>query len=264
MRVSSTFLSRLLVPALALSFAAGACSEDKKDAKTGSGGSDGGSAAGGSGGGSATGGSGGGTSAGTDAAASRDSATTGTSDAATVRTDMASTGGTDTAAPRTDGSTSGGGDGGAKSVGKSMGAWVVYDLGMGMANPAMGIGGNVTVTEPAAGKTEFKLEVSGVTASREFGAHLHVAACDPPGQGGGHYQHMARPADAGASDPAWANATNEVWMDFTTDAMGKASKTVTANWMLDTTRAKSVVVHTMATGAGGVAGTKLACVNLAW
>jgi Cu-Zn family superoxide dismutase len=213
MRVTSrSLLSRLLVPALALSFTAAACSDDDKDASKPGGG---GTSAGGS--------------------------------------DAGATGG---------GADSGGGSS-AKSVGKSMGAWAVYDL-MGMPNPAMGITGSVTVSEPAAGKTEFKLEVMGAMASREFGAHLHVAVCDPPGQGGGHHQHVARPADAGATDPMWANMENEVWMDFTTDAMGKASKTVTASWKLDTARAKSVVVHAMKTGAGGAAGTKLACVNLKW
>jgi hypothetical protein len=150
---------------------------------------------------------------------------------------------------------------GASTVGTSTGSWSVYDLGAGMENPATGIGGTVEIRNSGEG-SNVKLSVTGVKASREFGAHVHVGACADANMAAGHYQHNMRPADAGATDPAFANNDNEVWLDFTSDASGKASSEKTTTFRLDNTRAKAVIIHTNKTGAGGVAGAKLACIGL--
>jgi superoxide dismutase, Cu-Zn family len=148
------------------------------------------------------------------------------------------------------------------NIAMSSGTWTVYDLGDAGMNPAMGITGTVEVKDTGTG-TDFKLTVSGLSGKdRDFGAHLHAGDCAPPTSGAGHYQHEARPADAGATDPMWANDVNEVWLDFKTDAMGAATSQKTSAFKVDLTRAKAVVVHLNKTGAGGVAGTKLACIGL--
>ncbi len=153
---------------------------------------------------------------------------------------------------------------GKAPIGTSTGTWTVYELAAGMENPATGIAGTVEVSEAGTG-TLFKLAVTGLKGvSREFGAHVHAGPCEVPTQGAGHYQHSARPPDAGATDPTWANNDNEVWLDFTTDAKGAAAAERTSTFKVDATRAKAVVIHTMKTGAGGAAGTKLACIGLAF
>jgi hypothetical protein len=150
---------------------------------------------------------------------------------------------------------------GAPNIAMSSGAWTVYMLAPDAGdNPATGIAGTVEVRDTGSG-TNFKLQVSGLAGKdRDFGAHLHSGECAPPTLGAGHYQHEQRPADAGATDPMWANDVNEVWLDFKTDSAGKATAERTTNFKVDLARAKSVVVHAMKTGAGGAAGTKLACV----
>ncbi len=150
---------------------------------------------------------------------------------------------------------------GGGTVGSSTGAWTVYDLGAGTENAATGVTGTVEIRNSGSG-SNFKLSVANVKASREFGVHVHAGACSDANMGGGHYQHNPRPADAGATDPTYANNDNEVWLDFTSDATGKGTAEKTTTFKLDNTRAKAVVIHTMKTGAGGAAGTKLACISL--
>jgi Cu-Zn family superoxide dismutase len=82
---------------------------------------------------------------------------------------------------------------------------------------------------------------------------------------GGHYQDKpAAAADAAATDPMFGNPMNEVWLDFTTDAAGKGMSERTVDFRIRPGEAKAIVVHAMMTGAGGVAGTKLACLPIAF
>jgi Cu-Zn family superoxide dismutase len=82
---------------------------------------------------------------------------------------------------------------------------------------------------------------------------------------GGHYQDKpAAAADAAATDPAFGNPMNEVWLDFTTDAAGKGMAERTVDFRIRPGEAKAIAVHAMMTGAGGVAGAKLACLNIAF
>jgi superoxide dismutase, Cu-Zn family len=112
------------------------------------------------------------------------------------------------------------------------------------------------------GKLRIELTVEGFPAGRAFGSHLHKLPCDDPMKAGGHYQHMPLPAGGTAMDPAYANATNEAWLDFTTDAMGNAESVVTMNWIPRPGEANAIIIHHMLTGTGGGAGAKLACLPM--
>ena len=79
---------------------------------------------------------------------------------------------------------------------------------------------------------------------------------------GGHYQDMPFPADGSATDPMYANKMNEVWLDFATDATGAATSEATVNFIPRAGEAKAVMIHDMMTVTGGVAGAKLACINM--
>jgi Cu-Zn family superoxide dismutase len=155
-------------------------------------------------------------------------------------------------------------EGGGKELGASSGTWMEYpytEMGNPAAvNPAKGIAGSAKALEAGAGKMRLELNVSGLLPMRAYGAHLHKLACDDT-MAGGHYQHNPAPAGM-ANDPAFGNATNEAWLDFTTDAMGKASATAMVDWVPTAAAAKSIVVHFMATGSGGMAGAKLACLPM--
>lgn len=112
------------------------------------------------------------------------------------------------------------------------------------------------------GKLHLMLVASGLPASRRFGAHLHKLPCDDASKAGGHYQHTPAPAGAIPNDPTYANSANEAWLDFTTDATGKGEADVTLPWLPRHGEARAIIIHDMATGSGGVAGPKLACLPL--
>jgi Cu-Zn family superoxide dismutase len=121
----------------------------------------------------------------------------------------------------------------------------------------------VQAVYPASGSSIVTLHVRGFVPNREYGAHAHVAPCGTsPLASGGHFQHV----QGGATDPAYANPRNEIWLDFTTDDEGNASAQTRVPWQFDTSRAKSVVIHIEHTHTGptdsGVAGARLACINV--
>jgi Cu-Zn family superoxide dismutase len=95
------------------------------------------------------------------------------------------------------------------------------------------------------------LAVTGTEPNRMYGAHVHVLACDAGA--GGHYRNDA---DAGAT------ATNEVWLDFMSDAKGAGTALATTSWPIHTGKAHSVVIHDHTTAAGGAAGAKLTCIDV--
>ena len=158
---------------------------------------------------------------------------------------------------------SGGGDSGETKIGTSKGAWNVYPdpYADGGASPIpTTMQGSVEAFSAGLSNMRVKLSVSGLTASRPYGSHLHKLACDD-NKAGAHYQHNAAP-DGGAADPMYANSKNEVWLDFVTDAMGAGSKEATVEWIPRTGEAKSVVIHDQMTKNDGTAGAKLACINM--
>lgn len=133
---------------------------------------------------------------------------------------------------------------------------------------AVPIGSTLTAqVDEADGKTTVDIQVAGLQPDRAYGAHAHTRACGPaPSDSGPHYQDQKDPAatpDTPSSDPAYANAQNEVWLDFTTDAAGNARATTTVDWEFRPGEAKSIVIHdhhtSMEPGKAGTAGDRLAC-----
>ena len=114
------------------------------------------------------------------------------------------------------------------------------------------------------GKTVVTLHVFGLEPNREYGAHAHRNACGAsPLDAGGHFQHEI----GGATDPAYANPQNEIWLDVTTDADGNGASQATVDWTFaPDNRARSVVLHDHHTatepGAAGTAGARLACLTV--
>ena len=157
-------------------------------------------------------------------------------------------------------------DGEAKKIGESQGSWTVYAMPYtadpARANPISGtIAGRAEVFD-VGGKTKVRLDLSGLPTARKFGSHVHRAACDD-NKAGTHYQHTPAPPDGSVTDPSYANVHNEIWLDFSTDAAGKATVERTVDFKIEGARAKAVVIHDMETNPNdGTAGPKLACINL--
>jgi superoxide dismutase, Cu-Zn family len=112
------------------------------------------------------------------------------------------------------------------------------------------------------GQLRIQLAVAGFPADRTFGSHLHRLECLDPSKAGGHYQHMPFPEGGMATDPEYANAMNEAWLDFTTDADGEAVSDLTLDWLPRSGEAKAIIIHDMRSGVGGVSGPKLACLPI--
>ena len=131
-------------------------------------------------------------------------------------------------------------------------------------------GAKAKVTVTVTGKsTEVALRVTGLQAGRVYGAHLHKKSCGAkPADAGSHYQNTSDPEQP-STNPRFANPSNEVWLDFTTDADGVAQSKAVVPFLLraGADGPHSLVIHarhTMtAAGKAGTAGTRLACVNLA-
>ncbi|MFD7664745.1 superoxide dismutase family protein [Streptomyces sp. NPDC059788] len=132
-------------------------------------------------------------------------------------------------------------------------------------------GSRVTVVEkrygPAGtGRTVVALRLAGLVPDRTYGAHVHTKPCGPkPADSGPHYQNVRDPVQP-STDPAYANARNEVWLDLKTDADGDGASVAKVDWHVRYGEARSVVVHEHKThtepGHAGTAGARLACVNV--
>jgi Cu-Zn family superoxide dismutase len=126
-------------------------------------------------------------------------------------------------------------------------------------NPAAGAvaRAHIVVNSGRGGQSITTLHVDGLPANRSFGAHLHRDACDA-GFGGPHYQ-APNPATPVAGN---ADALHEVWLDFTTNAVGNGRTQVDVPFEV-LAGARSVVIHQGAmTLPGGGAGQRLACLDL--
>lgn len=130
------------------------------------------------------------------------------------------------------------------------------------------VGSNITVQVSAeGGATTVDLAVEGLEPNRDFGAHAHVRECGAEASDSGpHYQNEQDPAataETPSNDPAYANAQNELWLDFTTDDSGTANASSTVNWEFRAGDARSIVIHDRPTstdpGTAGTAGDRLAC-----
>jgi Cu-Zn family superoxide dismutase len=119
------------------------------------------------------------------------------------------------------------------------------------------------------GRSVVVLRASGLTSHYEYGAHAHSASCGPTGSvAGPHYQFRQDPVTP-STDPAYANADNEIWLDFTTDGKGRGSAIAVQDWQPEATRRPgSVVLHVEHTHDGtdgapaGTAGARLACLTV--
>ncbi|SNQ50675.1 Superoxide dismutase [Frankia canadensis] len=137
---------------------------------------------------------------------------------------------------------------------------VTYDPGM------VPVGAAVGVLASRGPRTVVGLAVHGLAPTHTFGAHVHQKACGASGADAGpHYQNVSDPTQPSV-DPTFANPRNEVWLDLTTDAAGSAVAFAVVNWDFRPGGAHSVVIHEHATasaaGQAGMAGDRLACVNV--
>lgn len=125
-------------------------------------------------------------------------------------------------------------------------------------------GARIAVSEFAAGRsTLVGMKVAGLRPGHTYGAHVHTRPCGAqPADSGPHYQDRKDPHQP-STDPAYANAANEVWLDFTTDGAGAGAALSRQHWRFRPGEARSVVIHEhrTATGPGeaGTAGDRLAC-----
>ncbi|HEU4676028.1 MAG TPA: superoxide dismutase family protein [Motilibacteraceae bacterium] len=122
----------------------------------------------------------------------------------------------------------------------------------------------------AAGSTVVTLHVRGLQPHHAYGAHAHQLACSQtdPLAAKGHYQHVPAPVGTPASDPAYANPLNEIWLDVVTDEDGNGSAQTRVPWQFSPDRrAGSVMLHAERThdgtdGPAGTAGARLACLTV--
>ena len=155
-----------------------------------------------------------------------------------------------------------GGETSAPVLSSSAGGWTVFadPFADGSPNPATAIQCGARAVGLAGGGMHLELDVTGLPPNRTFGAHLHKLSCDDAMKAGPHYQHT--PSPGVASDPAYANAMNEAWLDFTTDGKGAAVGRADLAWVPRAGEAKAIIVHANPTAVGGVAGARLACLSL--
>jgi Cu-Zn family superoxide dismutase len=115
------------------------------------------------------------------------------------------------------------------------------------------------------GQTTVELKVSGLLPNTKYGSHVHTRPCGAkPADSGPHYQNEKDPVTPSV-DPKYANAQNEIWLDFTTDAQGAATGRATVKWEFRKGEANAVIVHATHTnsehGKAGTAGDRLACLT---
>jgi Cu-Zn family superoxide dismutase len=115
------------------------------------------------------------------------------------------------------------------------------------------------------GQTTVELKVSGLLPDTKYGSHVHTKPCGAkPADSGPHYQNEKDPVTPSV-DPKFANAENEIWLDFTTDAQGAATGRATVKWEFRKGEANAVVIHASHTstehGKAGTAGDRLACLT---
>lgn len=121
----------------------------------------------------------------------------------------------------------------------------------------------------AAGRTTVVLHVKGLKPNTEYGAHAHANRCGLMGTDAGpHFQHVVDPVQP-STDPLFANPHNEIWLDLTTNAAGNGVARTTVDWQFSPDRRPgSVILHAQHTseapGTAGMAGARLACLDVAF
>jgi superoxide dismutase, Cu-Zn family len=119
----------------------------------------------------------------------------------------------------------------------------------------------------SAGDTIVTLHVWGLAPNTAYGAHAHQNPCGLVGAAAGpHFQHVMDPV-VPSTNPAYANPSNEIWLDFKTDEDGNASAQTKVAWQFaPDRRPHSVIIHAEQTHTGdtdsGTAGARLACLTV--
>lgn len=126
---------------------------------------------------------------------------------------------------------------------------------------------SVTATYPDNGTTIVTLHLQGAAPSREYGAHAHKAGCTAASADAlGHFQFVPNPNPLNPTDPAYANPTNEIWLDVHTNASGNGRAQAVVPWQPASARPMSVVIHeahtSTAPGSAGTAGLRLGCMTV--
>lgn len=125
----------------------------------------------------------------------------------------------------------------------------------------------VTAVSPGSGRMIVTLHVFGLLPDTDYGAHAHVNPCGTTGAAAGpHFQYDRDPITP-STDPRYANPTNEIWLDLTTNAAGQGRAIAVVDWQFPTGRsAGSVILHIEHTHTGttdsGVAGARLGCLTV--
>jgi Cu-Zn family superoxide dismutase len=140
-------------------------------------------------------------------------------------------------------------------------------------DPALApVGAQLSVeADESDGSTRVRLEVAGLLPNRGYAAHAHARACGPTGDAAGpHFQNEVDPAatpEQPSTDPAYANPSNEIWLDLRTDGEGNGEASTQVPFVFGDRAPASVVIHeaeATATGPGeaGTAGGRLACLTV--
>ncbi|GLZ28925.1 hypothetical protein Lesp02_11150 [Lentzea sp. NBRC 105346] len=128
------------------------------------------------------------------------------------------------------------------------------------------VGAKLAVASKVAdGQTTVELTVSGLLPNTKYGSHVHTKPCGAkPADSGPHYQNEKDPVSPSV-DEKYANASNEIWLDFITDDKGAGKGTATVKWQFRKGEANAVIVHAAHTstehGKAGTAGDRLACLT---
>lgn len=128
-----------------------------------------------------------------------------------------------------------------------------------------------TVTVTVAGsQTVVSLNVSGFVPTRGYGVQAATAPCAAdPAAAGPAYQDTPNPASPpgrASTDPHYANAANELWLDFTTTPAGTAYTQRTQAWTFRPGEARSLVFLARHSSTGddapGDGGPRVACLDV--
>lgn len=124
---------------------------------------------------------------------------------------------------------------------------------------------------PSDETTNAELTVSGLLPNRGYAVHAHTNACSAnPEVDGPHYQNRIDPAataQAPSTNPAYANPSNEIWLDVRTDSTGSGTSRTTVPFVFTDRGPGSIVVHeamqtATESGKAGEAGARIACLTL--
>ncbi len=124
---------------------------------------------------------------------------------------------------------------------------------------------------PSDETTNAELTVSGLLPNRGYAVHAHTNACSAnPAVDGPHYQNTVDPAataKAPSTNPAYANPSNEIWLDVRTDSTGSGTSRTSVPFVFTDRGPGSIVVHeamqtATESGKAGEAGARIACLTL--